>query len=132
MEPIRIKTPVYEIRYKVPVREFTYYNKDSFFKRLVKRSFFRKIKKETVKIPGRPDFEPLIIDIKDEVNLYKWVDSVYNVIPSTYKKDLVVEDRNGNEFILHGCFPVKVYLEGTRAKIVYDYFTVIKGEYING
>jgi len=123
MEPIIIKTSIYKINYKLTVRELTY-NKDSFFKRMIKRLFFRKIKKEIAKIAGTPEFEPLIITIKDEVNLYEWISDVQKCCD--YKKDLVVKDINGDKFILHGCFPVEIYLDGTRARIIYDYFTTSK------
>lgn len=132
MEPIRIKTKVSEISLKLREIELNY-NEDSFFKRMVKRLLFRKIKKETVKIPVPADFEPLSIDILDEVDIYKWMmrEVQIGIHPINYKKDLVAEDKNGDKFILHGCFPVEISSGGKKAKIVYDYFTVIKGEYIN-
>jgi hypothetical protein len=114
---IEIKTKIDPIKYTLPVN--TIKIKNGILDRL-----FGRPKYQELKFTGSPVFEPVTLTIKDELDAKEWIFSAYTIDKKNfdYKKELKVFDNNGNEYHLHGCFPLSV--DGESVKISYDYFTV--------
>jgi len=114
---IEIKTKIDSLKYELPVN--TIKRKNSIIKRL-----FGSPKYEEIKFTGSPVFDTVTLTIKDEIDSKEWISEAYVIDKKNfdYKKKLKVLDNKGNEYHLHGCFPIDV--NGESVKISYDYFTV--------
>lgn len=114
---IKIKTPIDKINYTLSMNKILV---------PVTNTETGEEEIKEIVVNGNPIFDPLEIDIMDELDPKKWIRSVYNnnkiKSPLHYKKNLEVEDKSGNIYELWGRFPIE--MEQNKITISFDNLSV--------